>query len=66
VGLRAGLDTEAREKIPFLCRGSNAGRPVCSQDTILTELAQSQLYSCVVQNMKTQSSRVFLEKLIAS
>jgi hypothetical protein len=30
VGLRADLDTEAREKIVYLCRGSNTGRPVCS------------------------------------
>jgi hypothetical protein len=31
VGLRAGLDTEASEKIPCLCRGSSPGRLVCSQ-----------------------------------
>jgi hypothetical protein len=31
VGLRTGLDTEARGKIIFLCQGSNHGRPVCSQ-----------------------------------
>jgi hypothetical protein len=31
VGLRTGLDTEARGKILFLFRGSNPGRPVCSQ-----------------------------------
>jgi hypothetical protein len=31
VGLRAGLDTEVREKILCLCRGSNPGRPVYSQ-----------------------------------
>jgi hypothetical protein len=30
VGLRAGLDTEARGKILCVCRGSNSGRPVCS------------------------------------
>jgi hypothetical protein len=30
VGLRVGLDTEAREKILFLCQGSNPGRPVSS------------------------------------
>jgi hypothetical protein len=28
VGLRAGLDTEARGKILYLCRGSNLDRPV--------------------------------------
>jgi hypothetical protein len=28
VGLRAGLDTEARGKILCLCRGSNLERPV--------------------------------------
>jgi hypothetical protein len=28
VGLRAGLNTEARGKILFLCRGSNLDRPV--------------------------------------
>jgi hypothetical protein len=37
-GLRAGLDTE--EKSFRLCWGSNLGRPVCSQNTILTELPQ--------------------------
>jgi hypothetical protein len=31
VGLRAGLNTEARGKILFLCRGSNPGPPACSQ-----------------------------------
>jgi hypothetical protein len=31
VDLRAGLDTEARGKFPCLCRGSNPGRPGCSQ-----------------------------------
>jgi hypothetical protein len=31
VGLRAGLDTEARGIILCLCRGSNPGRLVCSQ-----------------------------------
>jgi hypothetical protein len=40
VGLRAGLDTEARGKIICLYRGSNPGLPVCIQDTILTELPQ--------------------------
>jgi hypothetical protein len=35
VGLRAGLDTEAIGKILCLCRLSNPGNPVCSQDTIL-------------------------------
>jgi hypothetical protein len=28
VGPRAGLDTEARGKIIYLCRGSNPDRPV--------------------------------------
>jgi hypothetical protein len=28
VGLRAGLDAEARGKILYLCWGSNPGRPV--------------------------------------
>jgi hypothetical protein len=31
VGLRAGLDAEARGKILYICRGPNAGRLVCSQ-----------------------------------
>jgi hypothetical protein len=31
VGPRASLNTEAREKIFYLCRGSNHVRPVCSQ-----------------------------------
>jgi hypothetical protein len=39
VGLRAGLDTEARGKILYLCRGWNPSRPVCSE-TILTALPQ--------------------------
>jgi hypothetical protein len=39
VGLRAGLDTEARGKILCLCLGPDPGRPVCSQ-TLLTELPQ--------------------------
>jgi hypothetical protein len=30
VGLRAGLDT-GWKNIVYLCRGSNPGRPVCSQ-----------------------------------
>jgi hypothetical protein len=30
MGLRAGLNTEARGKVLFLCRGSNLCRPVCS------------------------------------
>jgi hypothetical protein len=32
VCLRAGLDSAARGKIFCLCRGSNSGRPVCSQN----------------------------------
>jgi hypothetical protein len=40
MGLTAGLDTEAWGRILCLCRVSNPGRPVCSQDTILTELSQ--------------------------
>jgi hypothetical protein len=35
VGLRASLDTEARGKNHYLCRGSKSGRPVCSQTLIL-------------------------------
>jgi hypothetical protein len=31
VGLRAGLDTEARGEILFHGRGSNPGSPLCSQ-----------------------------------
>jgi hypothetical protein len=31
VGLRPGLETEARGKMPCLCRESNPDRPVCSQ-----------------------------------
>jgi hypothetical protein len=31
VGLRAGLGSEASEKILFLCRGSNTADPVCSE-----------------------------------
>jgi hypothetical protein len=31
VGLRAGLDTEAKGKILCICRGSNPGRLACSQ-----------------------------------
>jgi hypothetical protein len=38
VGHKAGMDAEARRKILCLCRGSNPGHPVRSQDTKLTEL----------------------------
>jgi hypothetical protein len=34
MGLRAGLDTEARGKILCLCRGSSPG-PVCSQTKLI-------------------------------
>jgi hypothetical protein len=37
VGLRAGLNTDARGKIVCICRGSNPGRLVYT-DTILAEL----------------------------
>jgi hypothetical protein len=40
VGLEAGLDTKGWGKILCLCRGSNLFRPVCTQDTILTEPPQ--------------------------
>jgi hypothetical protein len=39
VSLRAGMDTEARGKFLYFCRGSNPCRPTCSQ-TLLTELPQ--------------------------
>jgi hypothetical protein len=39
VGLRAGLDTEARWKVLCLCLGSHPGCPMCSQ-TLFTELLQ--------------------------
>jgi hypothetical protein len=44
VDIRASLDTEARGKTLCLCRGSNVGRPICSQDTILTELHAQATY----------------------
>jgi hypothetical protein len=31
VGLRDGVDTDARRKILCVCSGSNPGRPVCNQ-----------------------------------
>jgi hypothetical protein len=40
VDLRAGLYTETTGKILRLCRRSNPGRPVYSEDIILTELTQ--------------------------
>jgi hypothetical protein len=40
VGLRFGQDTETRGKIICPRWESNSRRPVCSQDTILTELPQ--------------------------
>jgi hypothetical protein len=43
VGLRAGLDTEATGKIRCLCRGSNAGLPVCIH-TVLTKLLLQHLH----------------------
>jgi hypothetical protein len=42
VGPRAGMDTEARGKILYLCLGSNPGRPVRCQ-TLLTELPRLKL-----------------------
>jgi hypothetical protein len=38
VGLRAGLDTQAREKFSCLCRGSNLDRSVAEPVAMLTEL----------------------------
>jgi hypothetical protein len=46
VGLKAGLDTEARVKILCLCRGSNSGRPVCSQTLYWLSCP-----SCMVDNV---------------
>jgi hypothetical protein len=40
--LKAGLDTEARGKIIFLCQGLNLGHPVVQSDTVLAELSQLQ------------------------
>jgi hypothetical protein len=40
VGLRAGLDTEARGKVICLCRASNPRSSSLQPDTILTELPQ--------------------------
>jgi hypothetical protein len=42
MGPRAGLETEAKEKLLCLYRGSNTGHQVCSQTLILTELPQLQ------------------------
>jgi hypothetical protein len=39
VGLRAGLGTQARGEILYLCREPKPGRPVCRQDTIYADWA---------------------------
>jgi hypothetical protein len=59
VGLRAGLDTEAREEI--LCRGSNLGRPVCSQTLYWLELPQVLLLQLTSLNFTHSSSDHVLE-----
>jgi hypothetical protein len=45
VGLRTGLDTEARGKVRCLCRRSNPGRPVCSQ-TLYFQTYPSSSHCC--------------------
>jgi hypothetical protein len=42
------LDTEDRVKILFLCRGSNPGRPVCSQTLYLLSYPRSSLRKNIV------------------
>jgi hypothetical protein len=44
VGPRAGLDTEAREKILCVCRESNPGYPVCSQTVLVYRLSYASSY----------------------
>jgi hypothetical protein len=46
VGLRAGLNTEARGKILCLCGRSNPGRPVCNQtkNIVLSYLIKTHVY----------------------
>jgi hypothetical protein len=50
VGPRAGLDTEVRGKILLPMPVSNPGRPVRSQDTILTEPPRFLLFSLLSKN----------------
>jgi hypothetical protein len=52
VGLRVGLDTEARGKILCPCRGSNLDRPVVQPVVRLTELPGSQMVSTLFFKLK--------------
>jgi hypothetical protein len=56
--LIVGLDTEAREKILCLCRGSNPGHPFCSQTR--TELPQVLNVSDIEFKMSNYSPEVEL------
>jgi hypothetical protein len=52
VGLRAGLDTEARGEIIFLCRGSNPGRPVCSHTLFPLPVTIALIFLLCIWNVK--------------
>jgi hypothetical protein len=54
VGLRAGLGTEARGNVLFLCRGLIPGRPVCSQ-TLYWQLFQLHRYNRLTLNQATST-----------
>jgi hypothetical protein len=66
VGLRAGLDAEARGKILCLCRGSNPGRPVCSQSLYwLSYTAWGKLQEiCQVSQPLTEIQTEYLQNFL--
>jgi hypothetical protein len=51
MGVRAGLDTEARGKILCLCRESNPGRPFYSQTLYWLSYPSSLLHECTGQKV---------------
>jgi hypothetical protein len=48
VGIRAGLDTEARGEILYICRGSIPSRPVCSQTLYWLSYPAPRFVSCEI------------------
>jgi hypothetical protein len=58
VGLRAGLDTEARRQILCLCRGSNLRRPVVLPVARLTELEGSRRSTMGLEKIHNTSQAI--------
>jgi hypothetical protein len=52
----AGLDTEARGKILCLCRGSNLGRPVCSQTLYWLSYPISPTWNCIKKKLVSSTA----------